>query len=325
MAAVTATDATTAVSIVTSPNTSKVNCFYVYPTVSEQFSTNADLKIGAAETAVAEAQAARFSQVCQVWAPVYRQRTLLSLASGLGSDPAANAIAYQSVASAWQDFIAHHDGGRPFVLVGDSQGAAMLILLIEHEIDNDPSLRSKLISAILLGGNVQVATGKLEGGSFSHVPGCQNVSETGCVIAFSSFPSAPPAASNFGRPGQGVSLQSGQHTSTGEQVLCTNPAALAGGSAALVPEFLSAAIALSGSTVSTPWVEFPNLYRARCESSDGATWLDVTDAGSKGVRPLVTEEDGPDWGYHVEDVSLTLGNLITDVASESHAYFAQPH
>jgi hypothetical protein len=123
-----------------------------------------------------------------------------------------------------------------------------------------------------------------------------------------------------------VSLQSGQQVSKGEEVLCTNPAALGGGSAALIPEFLSATIALSGSTVSTPWVQFPGLYQARCETSTGATWLNVTATpGAKDVRPLVTEEDGPDWGYHIDDVSLTLGNLVADVASESHAYFAQQH
>jgi hypothetical protein len=257
---------------------------------------------------------------------MYRQRTLLSLAAGLGSDPAANAVAFQSVLAAWKDYLAHDNDGRPFVLIGHSQGAAMLVLLIKQEIDNDPSLRSRLVSAILLGGNVQVPIGKAVGGSFAHVPGCQSAIETTCVIAYSSFPSTPPAASLFGRPGQGVSLQSGQQTAKGEQVLCTNPASLGGGSAALDPEFLTATIALTRPGVTTPWVEFPNLYQARCASSGGATWLNVTSTtNAKDLRPRVSEEDGPNWGYHVDDVSLALGNLVADVASEARAYLAQPH
>ena len=35
--------------------------------------------------------------------------------------------------------------------------------------------------------------------------------------------------------------------------------------------------------------------------------------GASDTRPLVTE--GPDWGYHAEDVNLALGNLVADVAS----------
>src|SRR5271169_3977867 len=53
-----------------------INCFYVYPTVTEQEGTNANLKIEATETAVAEAQASRFSQDCKVYAPMYPQVTL---------------------------------------------------------------------------------------------------------------------------------------------------------------------------------------------------------------------------------------------------------
>ena len=48
------------------------------------------------------------------------------------------------------------------------------------------------------------------------------------AIAFSSYPSQPPADSLFGRPGQGVSLQSGQTAKAGQQVACVNPAALSG-------------------------------------------------------------------------------------------------
>jgi hypothetical protein len=58
----------------------KFDCFYVYPTVSEQPGPNADKTIDPQETAVAEAQAARYSRHCRVYAPVYRQLTLSSIA-----------------------------------------------------------------------------------------------------------------------------------------------------------------------------------------------------------------------------------------------------
>ncbi len=53
-----------------------IDCFYVYPTVSGQPGPNADLTIDPEETAVAETQASRFSQVCRVYAPMYPQLTV---------------------------------------------------------------------------------------------------------------------------------------------------------------------------------------------------------------------------------------------------------
>ena len=53
-----------------------VDCFYVYPTVSEQSGVVANLHVDPSETAVARIQASRFSQVCKVYAPVYPQLTL---------------------------------------------------------------------------------------------------------------------------------------------------------------------------------------------------------------------------------------------------------
>ena len=46
----------------------KVDCFYVYPTVSEQVGINADKTVDPAQTAIAEAQASRFSGNCRVYA-----------------------------------------------------------------------------------------------------------------------------------------------------------------------------------------------------------------------------------------------------------------
>ena len=156
--AVSASGAVSAVS--RTPGRAGFDCFYVYPTVSTELSANADLTVGLTEIDTAKIQASQFSSVCNVYAPMYRQRTLASLATGLGTDPAANAVAYSSLESGWTDFLKDYSNGRPFVLIGHSQGAAMLILLIRNEIDKDPSLRSRLVSAIILGGNVQVPDGK---------------------------------------------------------------------------------------------------------------------------------------------------------------------
>lgn len=299
---------------------SPFDCFFVYPTVSDQPTENANLEIQPVEIGAAEAEASRFSQVCDVWAPMYRQRTVRSLEAGLGADPNANRVAYESLLSGFEDYLQHYNKGRPIIFIGHSQGAAMLILLLEHEVDDNPSLRSRVVSALLFGGNVQVPTGKVVGGSFAHLPGCTSPTETGCVIAYSSFPSEPPSDALFGRPGKGVSLQSGQ-TSTSGQVLCVNPADIGGsGAAPLLPYFKLAAPNHLGDT----WVEYPDLYTAQCESAGGATWLQVNDIGAASdTRPRVTESLGPEWGYHASDELLALGNLVRDVQREETAYSAR--
>ncbi len=298
---------------------SAFDCFYVYPTVSTQDAANANLAVQRAEVDAAVAEASRFSQVCRVWAPMYRQRTEASLLQGLGADPAADDVAYESLLSAWRDYLDHDNHGRPVVFIGHSQGAAMLIRLLASQVDPSPALRARTVLAILAGGNVTVPTARTVGASFRHLPLCTAAGEDGCVVAYSSFPAEPPANADFGRPGQGVSLQWGQLATAGLQVACVNPAAPAGGTAGLDPYFLTATSAPPPPRVTTPWVTYPGLYSATCRSSGGATWLQVDTVDPAG-RPVVSEPLGPAWGYHLDDVNLALGNLVHDVAAAETTY-----
>jgi Protein of unknown function (DUF3089) len=299
----------------------RFDCFYVYPTVSNQKTDNANLVVQRPEIAAAAAQASRFSQVCNVWAPMYRQATNAALSKGLATNRTVVNVAYTSLLSAWRDFLAHDDDGRPIVFIGHSQGAAMLIKLLRSQVDPSPKLRRQLVSAIILGGNVQVPVGRDVGGSFLHIPACSSTSQTGCVIAYSTFPSTPPPPAYFGRPGQGVSLQSGQTARVGQRVLCVNPVMLSNASGELQPYFLTVTAQTKGVTVTTPWVTFPGLYTARCETVGNATWLQVDTASVPGdPRPMVSETLGPLWGYHVSDVNLALGNLVGDVAAQEASF-----
>ena len=298
----------------------KVDCFYVYPTVSREHRTNADLTVQPAEVDAAVAQASQFSRVCNVWAPMYHQETVRALRSGGFFRPAPIATAYESVLSAWRDYLAHDNHGHRVVFIGHSQGAAMLIKLLRAEIDPSPTRRGLLLSAVILGGNVQVATGRDVGGSFRHVPTCTSAGQTGCVIAYSTFGQQPPTASLFGRPGQGVSLQSEQTAVTGQQVACVNPATLSSAPGTLLPLYPTATVPVRGVIVTTPWTSFSGLYTAQCEQVGGATWLQVTATpGSDDPRPEVSATQGPTWGYHANDVNLALGNLVADVATQEAA------
>ena len=314
---------------------SKFACFYVLPTNSLAKTANTGLTVTKLETFIAVEQAAPLSQVCQVWAPSYRSQTWPSVRQGLAGNEAVMSstfdVAYDSVLPAWDWFLAHSQG-KPVVLVGDSQGSAVLIHLISAQLDHEPSVLDRLLVAVLVGGNLQVPSGKAAGSTFTKVRLCTSGTETGCAIAFSSYPSEPPADAVFGRPGQGTSLQSGQTAKAGQQVACTNPARLGGGTAGLDPYVLTASQLGLTEHVTTPWVTYPGLYSATCKQSGGATWLQVTSlAGVGHTRPVVNDKvvgnygggSGPAWGYHSYEYGLTLGDLLQDVAGEEAAWEAR--
>src|SRR5919198_314336 len=98
----------------------KIDCFYVYPTVSDQKQAVATRAIDPQERSIALYQAARYSRVCRVFAPMYRQLTLQGIAQPRRS--LVGAAAYADVAQAWRTYLKHDNRGRGIVLIGHSQG-----------------------------------------------------------------------------------------------------------------------------------------------------------------------------------------------------------
>ena len=269
------------------PTTPAIDCFYVYPTVSAQADHQRQPALDFRPKPVAEAQASPFAPHCRIFAPMYRQLTLgaleqpgggpgIRVVGGAGLQRRAGRLAY---------YLAHDNAGRGVVFIGHSQGSSMLIRLLRSQVDPSPAERRLLVSAIILGGNVEVPVGQGVGGSFQNIPACNSTSATGCVVAYSSFSQTPPANSLFARAGTGVSLVSGQPPgpSRAFQVLCVNPTSLSSPATPgpLEPYFPTSTAAAAGKP-STPWVTYPNLYTAQCAYQDGASWLQVTDVAPTG-------------------------------------------
>ncbi|MGZ4666380.1 MAG: alpha/beta fold hydrolase, partial [Frankiaceae bacterium] len=218
--------------------TPKIDCFYVYPTLSEAASINAPLAPEPEAVAVTRAQVGRFASLCRLFVPVYRQITLRGLGLALGGQripPAARTLAAEDVASAWHDYLNHDNAGRGVLLIGHSQGAIELIALISTELDKNPAERALLVSAILPGGNLLVPAGRDVGGDFQTIPACRTPTQHTCVVAYSMFDNVPPSDSLFGRASSAALARPSGQAPAGMQVLCVNPAALRGGPAPLHP------------------------------------------------------------------------------------------
>jgi Protein of unknown function (DUF3089) len=293
-----------------------IDCFYVYPTVSDQPAPAATRRIDPEERSIARFQAARFSRTCRVLAPMYRQLTVRGL--GGGADPGVFERAYEDVREAWRTYLTRHNHARGFVLIGHSQGTVHLGRLLAEEIEGARGVRRRLVSALLLGGNVTVAAGRDTGGSFRRTEACRAPDQIGCVVAYSTFGGPPPPDALFGR------------AQDGREVLCTNPAALGGGAGALDPIWpsepfaartvIGAAIAATGIPApSSPatWLAFPHAYSARSVNEAGASALQVAPApGAPALAPVPT----PGWGLHLVDVNIALGNLERLVRRQATAY-----
>ena len=299
----------------------KIDCFYVYPTVSDQPTPAANLDIDPVLRSIALYQAARYAERCRVFAPVYRQITLTGFGlsgGGPSATPEMIQTAYRDVLNAWKTYLKKYNHGRGVVLIGHSQGTFNLTRLVQEEIDPRRKERRRLVSAILLGGDVTVRADGDVGGDFQHVKACRSNKQIGCVIAFSTFGGTVPDNSAFGRTSE-----------PGLQVLCTNPAALGGGPASLrtinptepfAPGTIKAAIDALGlviPAVSTPWVE-TGAYSGECSTADDASVLQIT--GAPGAPQLNAVP--PSFGLHLADGNIALGNLV-DVVRKQAKKFAK--
>jgi hypothetical protein len=319
-----------------------IDCFYVYPTVSTDPGILATMAIEPAETRVIEQQFARFGASCRLFAPVYRQFTITALVAAMtghplpGSTGARPTTPYDDVRDAWNYYLAHENHGRGFVLIGHSQGSGILGELIKREIDGKP-IQRQMVSAILMGTVLAVPKGADVGGDFKTVPLCRSPAQTGCAIAYASFrdTAPPPANSRFGRP---------RAPGDPKVAACVNPANLSGGEGALHAYLASGSQMIAAAakpppvwskrtTVTTPFVSVPGMLTAHCASTPDFNYLAIhVNHSPSGMRAddingdvLFGGQIQPDWGLHLIDANLAMGNLVSLVAVEGAAWSARPH
>ena len=318
----------------------KVDCFFVYPTVSRDPGVQSDFAPDNMETDAIQLQFARFGAVCRTFAPIYRQFTLTALraasapgggGASIGQRPAPNVGGYADVLDAWTSYLSHENRGRGVVLIGHSQGAGLIARLLVETVDGKP-VQKQLVSALVIGSPTPflVAPGRDTGGTLKTIPLCHAEDQTGCVIAYSSFrdTNPPPAESRFAKG------------SNGHAAACANPANLTGGPGRPAAYFLARGF-LNGSggetqpvwanpppKITTPFVRTPGLLTTECRTAGTFNYLavhvngDPADARTDTLAGEIIRPAGPDWswGLHLIDMDHSMGDLVRIVGKQAAAW-----
>jgi len=314
------------------------DCFYVYPTVDLTGDGNmTDLSNIDLTLDPLLSQGARFTRLCRVYAPLYRQVSLsigAAPADGGGADGGSvgvtgdGMLAYGDVKAAFQYYMDHWNGGRKFVLMGHSQGTAMLTELVSEEFDGtdaaSKALRAQLISALLIGGGISVPQGKDVGGTFKNLPLCTKPSQVGCVIAYNSFAkdAPPPANTLFGKAQAGM------------QNACTNPATLAGNTGNYLggytpyvffdPVFKPDTPPLQPPAEPTPFVMLRDVFKGQCVNQNGLSYLEISvNQSADDTRPVYAYRNSGSealgFGMHVIDYAIEMEDLLKAVDLQAKA------
>jgi hypothetical protein len=298
------------------------DCFYVYPTV---LLTGAPQMVDFTDKGLEPvldpllSQGARFSSLCEIYAPLYRQTGLSGGRPVAGADVGR---AVQDVRDAFAYYLKNLNRGRKFVLMGHSQGTSMLTQMMQMDVDPVAEVRAKLISALLIGYGVYVPPSQQVGGTFKHIPLCTKEGETGCAVAFASYSAdAPPMASSlFGKP------------MNGNEWACVNPATLSGNTGAYTGSIFPITTANASfnadtkppADISTPFVLYRGMFKGECVTRGDFHYLEYTLVSDKsdprGIPPWRhTSVDALGFGTHLVDYQVALEDLVTAVSKQAAA------
>jgi hypothetical protein len=275
-----------------------VDCFYIYPTLDLSLipGNHVDFSDLAKIRKTAGAQIARFSEVCNVYAPLYRQATIATYIASKGDQRHFFDVAYSDIAAAFHEYLTHFDRGHPIVIIGHSQGSQMAARLLHDTFDQSDALRPRLLVAMPIGFAVDVPDGAEVGGTFEHLPPCARVDQKGCVIAYRSI-----AAGDT--PSRWIA-----DATPGHHALCVEPS----GRGVLAESIFPVGDRKLG--VTTPYVSVRDFYRARCVSAPhGRDYLEIAEARVPGDRrpSLVNlDKNHGGLGLHVYDLQFAQGDLI---------------
>lgn len=205
-------------------NRHDVDVFYIHPTTyrtPDRWNADpSDAKLNAwTDSSVIARQAAVFNVCCNIFAPRYRQASLLATRDRFmdGDGGKAYALAYSDVLRAFDQWQASRNQGRPFILAGHSQGGEMIARLLADRIDGTP-LQGRMIAAYAIG--IDLSNGYF-GRRYRTLKPCDTPTRTGCVLGWNVV--SPDADLKMLGGFAGSRYARFYGTEEGRESLCINP------------------------------------------------------------------------------------------------------
>ena len=131
-----------------------VDVFYIYPTVTgfrpeTEVCDMTDTMMIAGAQMVRQIQTGVFDESCNVFMPIYRQISMPKP----GSDYRAiiDYVSKFDATDALDYYLTNLNQGRPFILAGHSQGASVLIALLENYMTKHPEALKRMVAAYPIG------------------------------------------------------------------------------------------------------------------------------------------------------------------------------
>jgi hypothetical protein len=125
-----------------------------------------------------------FNGCCNIYAPHYREAQIQSfMPENFDSGTQALDLAYQDVEAAFDYYLTHYNHGRPFIVVGHSQGTTHALRLLEQRVDNT-QLVNQLVAGYLVG--YWLPKDKFTRG-FEQIKPCEVATQIGCIVSYDVF------------------------------------------------------------------------------------------------------------------------------------------
>jgi Protein of unknown function (DUF3089) len=288
-------------------------------------------------------EASIFNASCRVWAPRYRQATLYAFLGARKSARKALELAFGDVRRAFEHWVEHLSGGRPFFIAGHSQGCLHAIRLLEEVIDRDPALVERLVAAYPIGFTFPMD--KFERGLRRLRPADEARDHGGVVVAWDTWlegggPSRaldrgehwyPKAGSADRRAGDDAEPRGSWERRAWKTPLCVNPLTWRRDGATAPRELHRGAVAVElagrpatfsltgddplGFRLAGLSAPKPHLVSARCDK-DG--YLYISEPPDPELRTMVM----PGGNYHNYDLAMFYMDVRHNVAERLAAYLA---
>lgn len=287
-----------------------VDLFYLYPTAWTSTSAAPQVCAINEPTMLAQApgafarQATAFETVANIYAPYYRQNNSSptdrwNIIAGIPTLDATAAFDY---------YIKHYNNGRPFILVGHSQGATVLTNLLSGYLKDHPEVLKNMVAAYVVGSPISQAY--LD--SNRHLKFAAGADDTGVIISYNTegpVVSGGPNPVLYGQVGRVINPIS---WTTDESVATT-----ADGLGSFMPHELLPA-------TKPPVIQFtksPQYADARIDKQKGVLICTTADKAVMGL--IDTGEKFPDGVYHTFDIPFYYYNLRANAQNRVNRFLGK--